>query len=111
MIADSSCGGCSAIASGLAGVLSVPVVIRSCRDPHLPVEFPVVRGQRPCARPLAVEETETGSPRLLGGVALLWRGARLVAPGRRAAAARLAWTLARLRLRHLLSGTSRTSRR
>ncbi|MEV0612842.1 hypothetical protein AB0I81_05890 [Nonomuraea sp. NPDC050404] len=110
MIADSSCGGCSAIAAELAGILAVPVLVRSCRDPHLPVEFPVVRGERPCARPLAVEEDEKGSARLLGGVPLWWRGARLVAPGRRAAALRLAWTLAGLRLRHLL-GTSPAIRR
>lgn len=105
VVADSACGGCSAIAAALGGVLAVTVVVRSCRDPHLAEEFPVLAGRRPCARPLALYED-----RALTGFRLLWRAGRLVAPGRRAAALRLALRVVRLRAAHLL-GTSRLHRR
>lgn len=94
VIADSACGGCSAIAAQLGQVLSVPVAVRSCRDPHLVEEFPVLAGQPACARPLAVY-----GGRLLGGPALFWYGARLLAPGRRLAGLRLAAKVCLSRLR------------
>ncbi|MFI6318803.1 hypothetical protein ACIBG8_14845 [Nonomuraea sp. NPDC050556] len=93
VIADSACGGCSAIAAQLGQVLSVPVAVRSCRDPHLAEEFPVLAGEPACARPLAVY-----GGRLLGGAALMWYGARLLTPGRRLAGLRLAVEVFRLRL-------------
>ena len=43
VVHDSACGQCSWIAGRLGGVLAVPVSVRSCRDPHLAVEFPVLR--------------------------------------------------------------------
>ncbi|MCG5212084.1 hypothetical protein [Streptosporangium sp. KLBMP 9127] len=95
MVYDSSCGGCSSIAERLAGLLAVPVIVRSCRDPHLAGEFPVLSGATPCAKPLAVAVDGTGATELLYGMRLLWRGAALVAPGRRTAAlpfaARILW--------------------
>ncbi|MGW4475342.1 hypothetical protein ACWENQ_37225 [Nonomuraea sp. NPDC004354] len=99
VVHDSGCGGCSAIASALSGVLAPPVLVRSCRDPHLVREFPVLRGEVPCARPLAVALTQDGRAELLSGLRLMWRGALLVAPGRRRAAFRLAVTILRTRRR------------
>ncbi|WP_181019979.1 hypothetical protein [Nonomuraea typhae] len=105
VVADSSCGGCSAIGAALADVLTATVVVRSCRDPHLTQEFPALAGRRPCARPLALHEG-----RVLTGFRLFWRAGTLVSPGRRAAALRLASRVVRLRVAHLL-GTSRPRRR
>jgi hypothetical protein len=98
VVHDGSCGGCSSIAARLRTLLAVPVVARSCRDPHLAVEFPVLSGVAPCVRPLAIVVGRTGATELLYGVRLLWRGAALVAPGRRMAALVLACRILRLRL-------------
>jgi hypothetical protein len=98
VIHDGSCGGCSSIAARLRDLLAVPVVVRSCRDPHLAAEFPVLSGVPACARPLAVVIGRTGATELLYGPRLLWRGASLLAPGRRAAALPLAARILWLRL-------------
>ncbi|MBG0831093.1 hypothetical protein HS041_25360 [Planomonospora sp. ID67723] len=105
VVHDGSCGGCSAIAARLDGLLAVPVIVRSCRDPRLTTEFPVLYGERPCRRPLAVLQ-EDGRTRVVGGVRLLLRGALLVAPGRRGRALRLGAWIVWTRLRHLITGTS-----
>ncbi|MDF5755731.1 hypothetical protein [Spongiactinospora sp. TRM90649] len=109
LVHDGACGGCSSIAAALAGLLTVPVVTRSCRDPHLAAELPVLRAARPrdaCAVPMAVAIDGSGGMELLRGVRLPLRTATLVAPGRRAAALRLGlralWRhLARSAARHL----------
>ncbi|WP_431897484.1 hypothetical protein [Nonomuraea sp. bgisy101] len=99
VIYDSGCGGCSAIASALSGVMAPPVLVRSCRDPNLERQYPSLRGTVPCARPLAIALGPDGEAELLSGLRLMWRGALLVAPGRRLAAVRLAVRIMRTRNR------------
>jgi hypothetical protein len=103
VIYDGACGGCSSIAARLSSVLAPPVLARSCRDPYLATEFPVLGGplgERPCRGPLLITVFSDGRTEVSGGPAMLWRGARLVAPGRRAAAVRLALWVAWWRMRH-----------
>lgn len=104
VIYDGACGACSAIAAALSDVLAPPVLIRSCRDPHLTTEFPVLAGHltdRPCRRPLMVTTSSGGSAVVSGGAAMMWRGLRMVAPGRRLAAARLGLRILRRRARRV----------
>lgn len=100
VVYDGACGGCSAIAARLSGVLVPDVLARSCRDPHLATEFPVLAAQlggRPCRRPLMVVLRPGGRTEVASGLAMAWRGAGLVAPGRRLAAVRLAVRILRTR--------------
>ncbi|MEV6104303.1 hypothetical protein AB0M28_06240 [Streptomyces sp. NPDC051940] len=92
VVYDAACGDCSDVAARLDGVLAPPVRARACRDPHLPEEFPVLAdalGGLPCRRPLLVVLRPGGQDEVLSGAAMMWRAARLVAPRRRFAAARL----------------------
>ncbi|WP_146607261.1 hypothetical protein [Spongiactinospora gelatinilytica] len=98
VVHDAACGGCSAIAVRLAGVLGVPVVIRSCRDPGLAAEYPLPP-RTGCGAPLAVAIGRSGRVRVWRGLALPLRMAGLVAPGRRGAALRLAGHALRRHLR------------
>lgn len=71
IVHDSACGDCSAIAVSLADVLTARVLVRSCRDPHLPAEFPSVAAYLQggsCQRPLLIM-FRGGPPRVLSG----WR--------------------------------------
>jgi hypothetical protein len=98
VVYDGACGGCSSIAARLSRVLAPPVLVRSCRDPSLPADFPVLGG-RPCRRPMLITVFSDGRMEASGGPAMLWRGARMVAPGRRADAVRLALRVAWWRVR------------
>lgn len=103
MVYDGACGGCSSIAARLSRVLAPPVLVRSCRDPSLPADFPVLGGSlggRPCRRPMLITVFSDGRMEASGGPAMLWRGARMVAPGRRADAVRLALRVAWWWVRH-----------
>lgn len=93
LVYDGACGGCSAVAARASAVLVPPVTARSCRDPHLAAEFPILAahlGDRPCRRPLLVVSYPDGRDRVAKGLAMMWRGALLVAPRRRLAAIGLA---------------------
>ncbi|NKZ02391.1 hypothetical protein [Actinomadura latina] len=103
VVYDGACGGCSSIAARLSRVLAPPVLVRSCRDPSLPADFPVLGGSlrgRPCRRPTLITVFSDGRMEASGGPAMLWRGARMVAPGRRADAVRLALRVAWWWVRH-----------
>ncbi|MFI7230491.1 hypothetical protein ACIBO5_45395 [Nonomuraea angiospora] len=101
VVYDGACGSCSSIAATLSQVLTVPVIVRSCRDPHLTREFPLLEGIPRCVAPLAVMRGPDGAATLLRGLRLMWRGAGLIAPGRYTAAVRLAGWIAWQRLLHL----------
>jgi hypothetical protein len=93
VVYDGACGSCSEIAARLSGVLVPRVLTRSCRDPHLTVEFPVLAGhlgERRCDRPLMVVLRSDGPAEVASGLAMVWRAASLVAPRRRLAAIQLA---------------------
>lgn len=93
VIYDAACGSCSAIAARLSDVLVPAVLTRSCRDPHLAAEFPVLAGrlgERPCRRPLLIVVRSDGRAEVASGLPMMWRGARMVARGRRLAAIQLA---------------------
>ena len=93
VVYDGACGGCSAIAADLSTVLTPRVLTRSCRDPALGAEFPVLAARlrsRPCRRPLLILLGAGGRAEVVVGPAMLWRGAGLVARRRRLAALKLA---------------------
>ncbi|MGH3862493.1 hypothetical protein [Actinokineospora sp.] len=96
VVYDSACGGCSNIAARLSVVLGLPVLARSCRDPHLAAEFPVLAGvvhDRPCRRPVLVRITATGDARAVTGARMLALAARHVRPSRLLAAMGLCCSL------------------
>lgn len=108
VVYDSGCGGCSDLAAALAAVLEPVVLVRSCRDPALAAELPVLGEHlsgNPCRRPLTVTVPETGEARVASGLGMVIGAARLVKPGRRLAAGRLAARFLLLRL------TTRSSHR
>ncbi|PZG02518.1 hypothetical protein [Micromonospora deserti] len=93
VVYDGACGDCSAIAARLSDVLAPEVLTRSCRDPHLATEFPVLAGHlrdRPCRRPLMIVVRSGGRAEVASGWSMLWVAAGLVAPRRWRAALRLA---------------------
>src|SRR5262245_59306515 len=95
---DSACGGCSSIAAGLPDVFAPRTITRSCRDPHLAAEYPVLAGHlgdRPCRRPYLVIVDADGAAEVVTGFRMMLRAAAFVAPGRRWAALRLAAAVAR----------------
>jgi hypothetical protein len=98
VVYDSACGGCSDLATRLSTVLGSRTVIRSCRDPHLPVEFPVL-ARAECRRPFTITVRDDGTMRVDSGVGMVLRAARLVKPGRWLAACGVAWSFVVLRLR------------
>lgn len=107
VVFDASCGACSAIAARLSEVLVPEVIVRSCRDPRLSVEFPVLArhlGGRPCRRPLLVTVGHDGAARVLTGPRMLIHAATLVAPRRYRTALRLGLEVCATRLRHLAQG-------
>ncbi len=96
VVFDAACGTCSGIASRLPDILAPEVLVRSCRDPRLTVEFPVLAGRlghQPCARPLLVLLRAGGRAEVRAGIPMLLAGARLLAPRQRLAALRLAGRL------------------
>lgn len=101
VVYDATCGSCSLIAARLSQVLAARVIVRSCRDPHLATEFPLLRDVPRCVAPVAILRAPDGTDELLRGFRLMWRGATLVAPGRYGAATRLAGWIVWRRLVHL----------
>ncbi|GAA0934288.1 hypothetical protein [Nonomuraea longicatena] len=104
VVYDGACGSCSSIAERLSRVLAPQVIVRSCRDPHLTTEFPLLAGVPRCVAPVAVLRGPDGSAEVLRGFRLMWRGAGLVAPGRYGAATRLAVVIVWQRMLHVLGG-------
>ncbi|GAA2449316.1 hypothetical protein GCM10010191_78620 [Actinomadura vinacea] len=83
-------------------MLAPDVLTRSCRDPRLAAEFPVLAGrpgERPCRRPLLIMVYAGGGAEVASGLPMMWRGARMVAPRRRLAAIRLALRIMWRRIR------------
>ncbi|MFF5213028.1 hypothetical protein [Streptosporangium sp. NPDC000396] len=101
VVYDATCGSCSAIAGRLSRVLAPPVIVRSCRDPHLGREFPALAGLPRCAAPLLIVRGPGGAVEVLKGPRMMWRGATLVAPGRWPAALKLAAWIGWQRALHL----------
>jgi len=102
VIYDSTCGGCSTIASQLSGILAPEVLVRSCKDPNLSNEYPVLRrtgDDRPCRKPTLITIADLGRTDVTNGWRMIWRGLRFVAPGRRWQAVRLGGQIVRTKLR------------
>lgn len=101
LVHDEKCGVCSDVALRLAEILAASVTVRSCRDPHLADELPLLRPHLvdgPCRRPLAVITREDGRPRVIGGLLLFARLGPLVKASRWPAAVRLSVRVAGRRL-------------
>lgn len=76
VVYDVSCPNCSAIAREMPELLRVPVRVRSCRDPQLPLTYPTLAPSvRSCARPAVGTVRPDGSvrwwPGLTGAVGVL----------------------------------------
>jgi hypothetical protein len=98
VVYDVQCPNCSRIARELPEVLTVPVRVRSCRDPELPRIYPTLRAAvAHCATPAVGAVRPDGSVRwwtglsgALGMLPVLRRSPRAVAE-----AAELLWTALR----------------
>jgi hypothetical protein len=76
VVYDVSCPRCSEIAREMPELLRVPVTVRSCRDPQLPVLYPTLRpAVRSCSTPAVGTVHADGSvrwwPGLAGAIGLL----------------------------------------
>lgn len=96
VVYDVACPHCSRIARELPDVLRVPVTVRSCRDPRLPLAYPTLGpAVRACAVPALGTARADGSvrwwPGLTGTLAVL----PVVRPRGLFAALGLLWTALR----------------
>lgn len=76
VVYDVACPRCSDIARGMPELLRVPVTVRSCRDPQLPVVYPTLRpAVLSCAAPAVGTVRADGSvrwwPGLTGAIGVL----------------------------------------
>lgn len=76
VVYDVSCPSCSQIAYELPDLVRVPVVVRSCRDPHLAAVYPTLSASvRSCATPALGTVRGDGTvrwwPGLTGAVGVL----------------------------------------
>jgi hypothetical protein len=76
VVYDVSCPSCSEIARELPDLLRVPVVVRSCRDPHLATVYPTLGARvRRCATPALGTVRRDGQvrwwPGLTGAIGVL----------------------------------------
>ncbi|WP_300013834.1 hypothetical protein [Pseudonocardia sp.] len=76
VVYDVACPSCSEIARELPDLLRVPVVVRSCRDPHLATAYPTLATRvRSCATPALGTVRTDGTirwwPGLTGAIGVL----------------------------------------
>ena len=110
LIHDEACGVCSDLAPRLMGVLAASVTLRSCRDPDLGEQLPILRPYLvagPCRRPLAVIARDDGRVQVAGGLWMVARLGPLVRAGRWPTAVRLGMRMARQQARKRIRAGSR----